>query len=114
MSYAGTSPTINFVKRITLCLLMAVGVLAKDQEPAKPRPACKASIHGQFWPDAANSDLKAARQLAQCGALEICTTTGWRYKWQPVTVNVRQMGKTPQEPTAACAAVMEQFGAKER
>jgi hypothetical protein len=40
----------------------------------------------------------------------MCTATPWRYKWQPVVVNVRQLGKTPQEPTAACVAVMEEFG----
>jgi hypothetical protein len=40
----------------------------------------------------------------------MCTATTWRYKWEPVVVNVRQLGKAPQEPTAACAAVMEEFG----
>jgi hypothetical protein len=99
---------MGFVKRIILCVAMAASVLAKDQEPSR-RPACKAAIHGQFWPEAANTNSKAARQLAQCGALEICANTRWRYKWQPVTVNVRQLGKSPQEPSAACAAVIEEY-----
>jgi hypothetical protein len=104
---------MDFVKRTILCGLIAVSVLAKEQEPSR-RPACKAAIHGQFWPAAANTDGRTARTLAQCGALEICTTTGWKYKWQPVTVNVRQMGKTPLEPTPACAAAIEEFGGKDR
>lgn len=101
------------MNRIILCVLMAANCLAKEPEPT-PKPACKAPIHGQFWPDAANSDGNAARKLAKCGALEVCTHTGWKYKWQSVTVNVRQLGKTPQDPTPACAAVMEEFGGKDR
>jgi hypothetical protein len=98
------------MKRIMLCVLVAVCGIAKEQDPNIQRPACKASIHGHFWPEAANTDVKAAHKLAQCGALEICTATGWRYKWKPVTVNVRQLGKAPQEPTSACASVMEEYG----
>ena len=99
------------MKRIILCLLLSAGGLANTpQSPGKP--ACRAAIRGQFWPDAANNDSKAAVQLAQCGALEMCTSTAWRYKWQPVAVNVRQMGKTPQPPTAACAAIITEFGAR--
>jgi len=97
------------VIRITFCVLMAASVLANQPEVSS-KPACRAAIRGQFWPDAANSDPQAARKLSQCGALEMCTATTWRYKWQPVTVNVRQLGKTPQQPTAACVAVMAEFG----
>jgi len=71
-------------------------------------------LHGRFWPDAANDDVRAARRLAQCGVLDICTDTGRRYKWRPVAVNVRQLGKTPQAPTPACAAVMDEFGGNGR
>ena len=102
------------MKRTILCMLLAASGLAKDQEPAVQKPACKAAIHGHFWPDAANTDGNAARKLAQCGSLEICATTGWRYKWQPVTVNVRQLGKAPQEVTPACVSVMEEFGGASR
>ena len=89
-------------------LLVTSGLANRSEVPRKP--ACRAAIHGQFWPQAANTDPKAARKLSQCGALEMCTATTWRYKWEPVVVNVRQLGKAPQEPTAACAAVMEEFG----
>lgn len=95
------------MKWSVLCLLVAATGLAGEQEPAALRPACRASTRGHFWPDAANSDPAAARKLAQCGTLEICTVSGWRYKWKPVTVNVRQLGKAPQELTPACASVRE-------
>ena len=116
-SKSRVSPAIftenEVVKRTILCVLMAASCLAKDPKATR-RPVCKAPIHGQFWPDAANTDGHAARQLAKCGALEICTHSGWKYKWQSVAVTVRQLGKAPQEPTAECAAVMEEFGVKDR
>lgn len=98
---------------IILCILM-VGSGLVNRPTVSKKPACKAAIRGQFWPEAANSNSTAMRKLSQCGALEICTTTTWRYKWQPLAVNVRQLGKTPQEPTAACAAVMAEFREREQ
>ncbi len=95
--------------RILLCVLVAASGLAKEQEPASQKPSCKAAIHGHFWPEVANTDANAARKLAQCGTLEICTSRGWRYKWQPVTVNVGRLGKAPQELTPACASIIEEF-----
>jgi len=91
-----------------IAALLAAGGLPREIKPMD-RPACSAALHGRFWPDAANTDMRAARKLAQCGVLEICTENGRRFKWKPVTVNVRQLGKTPQEPTAACAAVIDEF-----
>ena len=93
--------------------MLAAGGLCRESKPTD-RPACGAELHGRYWPDAANTDMHAARKLAQCGALEICTDAGRRYKWKPVTVNVRQLGKTPREPTPACVAVMDEFGGKTR
>jgi hypothetical protein len=93
-----------------LCLLLSANVLARAPGNSS-KPACRAAIRGQFWPQAANNDSKVAQKLSQCGALEMCSVTTWRYKWLPVTVNVRQLGKNPQQPTAACAAVMAEFGA---
>ncbi len=101
------------MKRTILCLLVAASGLAKEQETIA-KPVCMAAIHGRFWPDAANSDGRTARKLAQCGLLEMCSKTMWSYKWKAVTVNVRQLGKEPQEPTPACAAVMEEFSGQDR
>jgi len=101
------------VSRIIFCALMAVSGLANQPEVPR-RPACTAAIRGRFWPDVANSNPKAAGELARCGALDMCTTTNWRHKWLPVAVNVRQLGKTPQQPTPACAAVMAEYGERGR
>lgn len=101
------------MKRTILCVLLAAGGLAKDAETFA-RPMCSAAIRGRYWPESANSDARAARKLAQCGELDVCTRTVWRYKWESVTVNVRQLGKTPQDPTPACVAVMAEFGPKSR
>ena len=93
------------MKRLIVCVLVAAAGLA--EQPQLPgKAACNAATRGRFWPEAANGDPQAARKLSQCGSLELCTVSSWRYKWRPVTVNVRQLGKGPHEPTAACAALM--------
>jgi hypothetical protein len=57
------------------------------------KPPCTAKIEGQFWPDEANADREAARLLYQQGKLEVCSFVSWRYKWQRVSVNVRDLAK---------------------
>jgi len=101
------------VNGIIFCAVLAASGLVNQSEISR-KPACKAAIRGQFWPGAANTDAKAARKLSQCGALELCTATRWRFKWQPVTVNVRQLGKAPQEPTPACVALVAEFSERDR
>jgi hypothetical protein len=91
------------------CVVMAVSGLPNQTKTTR-RPACTAAIDGRLWPEAANYHPKAARELSHCGALEMCTTTTWRHKWLPVAVNVRQLGKTPQQPTPACAALLAEYG----
>ena len=95
---------------IVLSLLLSARAIALATKPPE-KPVCRAQIHGRFWPGAANANGRAAQELAQCGALEMCTSRGRRYSWQPVTVNFRQLGKAPQEPTPACAALMQKYGA---
>ena len=92
---------------------MAAGSLA-NQPPVSNKPACTADNHGQFWPDAANSDHTVADKLSRCGALEICSGHGRKYQWKLVAVNIRQLGKTPQEPTPECAAIAAEYGASQR
>jgi hypothetical protein len=91
-----------------IAAFLASAGFAKQAE-IMDRPVCTVAIHGQFWPSAANADAGVARKLAQCGALEVCTRSGWKYKWKPFSVNVRQLGKTPQEPTPACAATIAAY-----
>ena len=88
-----------------------LAALMTTREPAQGpkrvhRQACSAAFHGRFWPDSANTDMGVARRLAQCGGLEICTQTGRHFKWSAVTVNIRQLGTTPLEPTSECTALV--------
>jgi len=95
------------VKRLILCVLVAAGGWAEQPQVQFPgKAACNAAMRGKFWPEAANNDPQMARKLSQCGSLELCTISNWRYKWRPVTVNVRQLGKARQEPSAECTALM--------
>jgi len=96
------------VKRLIPCLVLAASGLA-NQSSIATKPACNSSLRGHFWPAAADSDPKLARRLSQCGSLEVCSVGRFRYKWQPVTVNVRQLGKSRQDPTPECAALIAQF-----
>ena len=96
------------MKRLILCVLVAASGLA--EQPQVPRKAaCNAATRGKFWPEAANGDPQTARKLSQCGSLELCTVSNWRYKWRPVAVNVRQLGKVQHEPSTECAALMAEF-----
>jgi hypothetical protein len=101
------------VKRIILCVLVAAVGLA-EQPRVAGKPVCNASARGRLWPEAANGDPRTARKLLQCGSLEMCTLGTFRYKWRPVAVNVRQLGKTPQGPTAECAALMAPVAGRDR
>jgi len=86
---------------LVAAFLVASGIPSHHQQAR--RPACNAASAGRFWPDQANSDPTAARKLSQCGALEICSASVWKYKWQPATVNIRQLGKSPLPPSPECA-----------
>ena len=57
------------------------------------KPACNAKLQGQFWPEQANWDHVAARQFYQTGELEVCSMATWRYRWQQISINVRNLGK---------------------
>jgi len=62
--------------------------------PAEPAgeiepPKCEKANRSEFWPEEANNDARAAVRLAREGKLLICTRGAWRYKWRPVTMNIR-------------------------
>jgi hypothetical protein len=73
----------------TLFLTLAWGAMLVQPQSAKP--ACNKTTAGQLWPAAAESDAGAQRRLAQDGDLEMCVCQNWRYRWQPVTVNVHRL-----------------------
>jgi hypothetical protein len=74
---------------VLLLSLIAASGLA--QTPARPR--CNASIQARFWPDEANGNPQLVQQLAQSGDLEICSYGTWKYKWVPVSLNVKRFLK---------------------
>jgi hypothetical protein len=57
------------------------------------KPPCNAKIQGQFWPEQANWDREAARQLYQTGELEMCSMAVWKYRWEHISVNIRDLAK---------------------
>ena len=57
------------------------------------KPVCHAANRGQFWPEEANASRAAARQLYQSGQLEMCSLVVWKYKWERLSVNVRDLVK---------------------
>ena len=57
------------------------------------KPVCNAKNRGQFWPREANLSKDAARQLYQRGELEMCSLSVWKYKWEHLSVNVRDLAK---------------------
>ena len=68
-----------------------MGVLCLADEAQKP--PCKAGNQGHFWPEEANSSQDTARQFYQRGELEVCSVVVRKYKWEHVSVNVRDLAK---------------------
>lgn len=86
-------PWILRTGRLQRVLLFSVflSLPGYSQQPDKPR--CTAQTRGQFWPDEANHDPKAARALAKEGKLELCTAKIWRYRWEPLSVTLTDLIK---------------------
>jgi hypothetical protein len=57
------------------------------------KPLCTPKTEGKMWPGAANDDKTALLTLARAGVLEMCVSSEWGYKWEPVVVNVHQAPK---------------------
>lgn len=55
------------------------------------RPACNKANRARFWPDAANTDRAVLSRATQEGTLEMCTVSGWRYRWEPVAVTWKSL-----------------------
>lgn len=63
------------------------------------KPACNKANHGRYWPEAANDSPAVAREMMQRGQLEMCSLAVWRYRWELMSVNVRQISKSKQKRT---------------
>jgi hypothetical protein len=90
--------------KTTLLIAFSLAICSAQEAP---KPACNAKTQGQFWPSEANSSPEAARRYTQSGELEACAKGVWKYKWERLSVNVRDLAKskhpaTPQsKPTDA-------------
>lgn len=86
-----------------VALIAFFGAIGSAQDAQKP--VCNAKTQGQFWPAEANSSSGAARRLTQNGELEMCSQGVWRYKWEHLSVSVRDLAKskdpgTPESKTS--------------
>jgi len=77
-------------------LAVIVALTAISISEQAHRPACNAATQGRLWPAEANVSTNAARQLFQAGELEICSQALWKYKWVPLSVNVRKAASRKQ------------------
>jgi hypothetical protein len=84
------------MKLIAVLSLICTAGLAGESE----RPVCNAKTRGQFWPAEANGSRDATRALAQQGGLQMCTFGTWKYKWKPMSVNVRDLAREKRMPYA--------------
>lgn len=75
----------------TVALLVVLGAVCFAGEVGKP--ACNAENHGRLWPEAANASPDAARLLSRSGELEMCSLVVWKYRWERLSVNVRDLEK---------------------
>ena len=88
------------MKIVSLIAFFGAICLAQDAQ----KPVCNAKTQGQFWPAEANSGPDAVRRLTQSGEIEMCSQGVWRYKWEHLSVSVRDLAKgkdpAPQSKTS--------------
>ena len=73
-----------------IILLLLAFIPCFPEETGKP--PCNAQNRGRIWPEGAALDRALARSAESCGQPEICTAGLWRYRWQPLTVHISQLG----------------------
>ena len=91
---------IQAMKLTAVLSLFCSFVFAGEAE----RPVCNAQTHGQFWPTEANGSRDALRTLLQQGQLQMCTYGTWKYKWRPMSVNVRDLARDAEKAKRSPAA----------
>ena len=65
------------------------------------KPVCDASSRGQLWPEEANASQAAARESFQRGDLEICSLAAKKYRWERLSVNVRDLAAAKRPAASA-------------
>jgi hypothetical protein len=75
------------VGSLSICtaMLASVGLAFADQPP------CGKDELGRFWPDKADKNPVLAMQLARNGDLQVCSRSGWHYRWMQPAVRVDQL-----------------------
>lgn len=68
--------------KVTVSGLVVLGSLFA-QSPE--RPACNARTRGTLWPPRPSNDPRAS--------VELCTAKRWKYRWEPLTVHISELGK---------------------
>jgi hypothetical protein len=76
------------MKYVATIFLLGTICAAEEQ-----KPACNASNHGRFWPQQANTSAETAQKLSRRGELEMCSLVVWKYRWQKLTVNARDLAR---------------------
>jgi hypothetical protein len=72
---------------IVLIFGCALSFAASDSD----RPVCNKKNVGELWPPEAKTDRVAFWRFSQSGELEVCSRGTWHYRWQGLTVNVRDL-----------------------
>ena len=75
------------LKWLLIPLLATLPGLA--QEP--PKPPCNARNHGMLWSGGHAPDAR--------GPIELCALSVWKYRWEPLTVDVSQLAKDRKSKT---------------
>jgi len=83
-------------------VVLGVGLLmpCPAETGAAHKPACNSRHQSQLWPDEANHSPGVARRLYQHGELEMCSLVVWKYRWQNVSVNIRDAKRMQEHRTA--------------
>ncbi len=72
--------------------LIAVLAVAGCFAQSAAQPACNAHSRGAVWPDAGTR--------APGVEVQVCSWSGWRYRWKPVTVDLNRLRNERRLPAA--------------
>jgi len=56
-----------------------------------PRSACSKHTHGRLWPEEANADRSVAIQLMRSGEVYLCSYGRLRYRWEPLSTDLKTL-----------------------
>ena len=83
-----------------VCLVTVALAFAAPPPPS----ACTEETHGQFWPQEANANRRAAMELMRVGEVYLCGVTRKGYVWEPLSVTWDALKTAPPHPKAGAKA----------